>query len=106
MPIRRLLLAIGLVLGVSSCTSPTPTQSEPPASPAPVQAPSPQAVASENALAAYNSFWEVALKARAAPGDHDWSPELAAVASGEALTSVEKDIDNYADFPAHNEGSV
>lgn len=101
---RRLLLVAALALAISSCTSPAPPG--PPAPPAPVQAPSPQAQAGDDALAAYNSFWEVALKARAAPGDHDWSPELAAVASGEALTSLKDDVANYADFPAHNEGTV
>src|SRR3954453_1396166 len=101
---RRVLLAAVLALAIASCTSPDPA--DPPAPPAPVQAPSPQAQAGDDALAAYNSFWVVALKARAAPGDHDWSPELAAVASGEALASLKEDITNYADFPAHNEGTV
>jgi hypothetical protein len=101
---RRVLLAAVLALAIASCTSPDPA--DPPAPPAPVQAPSPQAQAGDDAVAAYNSFWVVALKARAAPGDHDWSPELAAVASGEALASLKEDITNYANFPAHNEGTV
>lgn len=97
-------LVIGALAAVAACTTDPPTELPAPAPP--VTAPDPSSQAADAALAAYNAFWAVSLNARAAPKARDWTPELATVASGDALESVTADIDNYADVPAHFEGTI
>ncbi|WP_214406239.1 hypothetical protein [Pseudonocardia lacus] len=100
-----LLIAAGSV--IAACTSPAPPAPPAPAPPsAPIEAPPVESGAPDAALAAYDSFWAVSQRALAAPGTKDWTPELEAVASGQALDAIQSDVDNFADYPAHNEGSV
>ncbi|MGH3611265.1 MAG: hypothetical protein ACRDRK_01305 [Pseudonocardia sp.] len=42
----------------------------------------------------------------AAPSSRDWTAALGEVASGTALESVRRDVENYASFPAHTEGVI
>lgn len=58
------------------------------------------------ALAVYEGFWSVTTAAFAEPGERDWTPRLQEVATGQALDSVRRDVENYASVPAHTEGSV
>lgn len=104
--IRRIAvpLVIGVLVATAACTTTPPAELPAPAPP--VTAPDPTSQAADAALAAYNAFWDVSLNARAAPNARDWTSELATVASGNALESVRSDIDNYADVPAHFEGTI
>lgn len=88
----RSLALLGLVLVAAACAAP------PPPAPAPTTA--------DVGLAAYERYWRVVDAAFAAPGDQDWSPRLAEVATGPALASVSVDVENYAGFPAHRIGTV
>ena len=58
------------------------------------------------ALAAYEEYWSAATAAFAAPGERDWTPRLHEVATGQALDSLRRDVENYANVPAHTEGAV
>lgn len=91
---RFLALSFGAVVA-AGCSGPAATPGPPPT-----------AAPAEQALAAYERFWTVAQDAFANPGTRDWAPDVAAVASGSARASLMRDIDNYAEFPAHSEGVV
>ena len=97
-------LVIGALATTTACTTTPPTELPAPASP--VTAPNSSSQAAGAALAAYDAFWDVSLAASAEPNARDWAAEFATVASGEALNSVSADIANYADFPAHFEGTI
>lgn len=90
-------LLLAVVLTAGGCTT------SPPAS-----APTTDATAtpSEVAIQAYERYWEVTEDAFAAPRARDWTAELEAVASGEALERALADYRTYRDFPAHSEGRV
>ncbi len=91
-----LLLVVAVLAGCSTSGS-----GEPAPSPAPHTIP-----AERQALAAYEEFWSVTDAAFAAPSAQDWTPRLEKVASGQALDSVRRDVENYANVPAHTEGAV
>jgi hypothetical protein len=93
-----------LAIAAAGCGSEAPPPA--PTPPAPVQPPSIEARAGDAALAAYSAFWDLSEKAFAAPGSRDWSSDLASVASGQALESLQAEIANYASYPAHDQGSV
>lgn len=58
------------------------------------------------ALAAYEGFWSTTTAAFSAPSERDWTPRLQEVATGQALDSLRRDVQNYASVPAHTEGAV
>lgn len=91
---RLLALSFGAIVA-AGCSGPAATSGPPPT-----------AAPGEQALAAYERFWRVTQDAFAGPGTRDWAPDVAAVASGAAQESLMRDIDNYADYPAHSEGIV
>ena len=97
-------LVIGALAAATACTTTPPADLPEPAPP--VTAPDPTDQAADAALAAYNAFWGTLLDASAAPNAQDWTTEFRTVASGEALDELIADTDNYADYPAHFEGTV
>lgn len=101
---RTTVLLTAMAAAAVACSSPPTPAPAPPA--APIEAPSVESQAGDAALTTYNAFWDVSQRALAAPGSKDWAPELEAVASGQALDAISTDVKNYADFPAHNEGTV
>ncbi|WP_214405764.1 hypothetical protein [Pseudonocardia lacus] len=106
--ILRAAVVVVLVAVAAACGSaPDPASVPAPAPvPAPIEPPSDEARAGDAALTTYNQFWTVAEQALNAPTSRDWTTELEAVASGQALESLLADIENYAAYPAHNEGTV
>lgn len=74
--------------------------------PAPSPAPQTTTPTERQALAAYEEFWSVTDAAFAAPSARDWSPRLEQVATGQALDSLRRDVENYASVPAHTEGAL
>lgn len=94
-----LLTAVSVV----ACT--TQPAASPPTSSPPIDPPAEQS-AETAALAAYEQFWDVTDAARADPGARDWEPEIAEVASGQALESILGDVRAYAAAPAHVEGEM
>lgn len=91
------LLVVALVSGCSTFGSDEP---------APAPAPQTTIPAERPALAAYEEFWSVTDAAFAAPTAQNWTPRLEQVATGQALDSLRRDVENYASVPAHIEGAV
>ena len=71
---------------------------------APSSAAQPTIPAERQALTAYEKFWSVTDAAFAAPSAQDWTPQLEQVATGQALDSLRRDVENYASVPAHTVG--
>lgn len=96
----RWLLPLLAVAVLSGCSTSDPAQSTaPPAPPTPT-------ADERQALAAYEGFWSVTDAAFAAPSKQDWTPRMKDVATGQALDSLQRDVENYAGVPAHTEGAV
>jgi hypothetical protein len=91
-------LCAGLMAVACTATPPaavtTPSATPPPVSP------------EQAALATYAEFWRVTDAARAAPSARDWTPQIEAVAEGDALQAALKDVKNYASLPAHTVGAI
>lgn len=89
-------LLLAVVLATGGCTT------SPPAPAPTTDATTPSEIATQ----AYERYWEVTEDAFAAPRSRDWTAELEAVASGDALERALADYRTYRDFPAHSEGRV
>ncbi len=57
-------------------------------------------------MTAYREFWTVTDAARAAPKAQDWTPQIQALAAGQALQSALIDVHNFASLPAHRVGRI
>ncbi len=96
----RWLLPLLVVAALSGCSTSDPGQ------PAPQPAPELPTPDERQALAAYEEFWSVTDAALAAPSERNWTPRMQEVATGQALESLRRDVENYASVPAHTEGAV
>lgn len=95
----RVVALAALAVLAAACGSSAPM---PPPSPSTSAPPS----AADAALAAYKAFWVVQDAALASPRSKDWTGDLHAVASGQALTTALADVANYASLPAHTRGAI